>query len=80
MDSLSLTATRVRDRRAALARAGTRIVGADPRYMRVDVDRASGEESHRLRAVRREDSADDSCPQSADRGPVVALERSPAWP
>jgi hypothetical protein len=59
MDSLSLTATRARDRRAALARAGKRIVSADPRYVQVDVDRASGEESHRLRAVRREDTTDE---------------------
>ena len=59
MESLSLTAARPRDRRAALARAGKRIVSVDPRYVQVEVDRASSDEGHRLRAVRREDAPDE---------------------
>ena len=55
MEGLSLTGARARDRRAAIARAGGRIVRADPRYLQVDVDRdgdtAAG---YRLRAVRRD--------------------------
>jgi hypothetical protein len=49
---LSLTGARARDRRAALVRAGRRIVGADPRYAQVDVERACS--LHRLRVVRRD--------------------------
>ncbi|MGH2713765.1 MAG: hypothetical protein ACRDM7_07745 [Thermoleophilaceae bacterium] len=55
LEGLSLTGARARDRRAALARAGGRIVRADPRYLQVDVDR-DGEAvaGYRLRAVRRD--------------------------
>jgi hypothetical protein len=66
MDSLSLTAARARDRRAALARAGARIVTVDPRYVQVDVDRVSGDENHRLRVVRREERSDDLAAAAAD--------------
>jgi hypothetical protein len=57
MDSLTSPLLARAIRRAALARAGRRIVSVDPRYLQVDVDRASGEENYRLRAVRREDAA-----------------------
>ena len=53
MEGLSLTGARARDRRAAIARAGGRIVRADPRYLQVDVDR-DGDTGYRLRAVRRD--------------------------
>ena len=59
MEGLSLTAARPRARRATIARAGTRIVSVDPRYARIDVERAANTAAgYRLRAVRRERPAE----------------------
>ena len=60
MEGLSLTAARPRARRATIARAGTRIVSVDPRYVRIDVERATNTAAgYQLRAVRRERPADE---------------------
>jgi hypothetical protein len=60
MEGLSLTAARPRARRATIARAGTRIVYVDPRYVRIDVERATNTAGgYQLRAVRRERPADE---------------------
>jgi hypothetical protein len=55
LQGLSLTGSRARDRRAALARAGERIGRVDPRYTQVSVVRDGGRRAaYRLRAVRRD--------------------------
>lgn len=59
LDSLSLTAARTRDRRAAIARAGKRIATVDPRYVHINVERTAEHDGHRLRAVRLDRTADE---------------------
>jgi hypothetical protein len=60
MEVLSLTAARPRAGRATIARAGTRIVSVDPRYVRIDVERATNTAAgYQLRAVRGERPADE---------------------
>ena len=68
MEGLSLTNARPRGRRATVARAGARIVSVDPRYARVDVERAADTaEGYRLRVVRRDDAGDDAPPEAGPR-------------
>jgi hypothetical protein len=69
--SLSLQATRERDNRSALARAGTRIVAVDPAYRRIEVLRGNQSGAYTLRAARVADEA----PVYGDLAAVEALER-----
>jgi hypothetical protein len=72
MEGLSLTNARPRGRRATVARAGARTVSVDPRYARIDVERAADTaEGYRLRVVRREDASDDTSPEGARRRGAV---------
>jgi hypothetical protein len=60
IEGLSITGARARDRRAAIARAGKRIVSVDPRYLHIDVGRAAtAAEGYRLRVVRRDGAGDE---------------------
>lgn len=54
---LNLQASRERDNRAALARAGERIVSADPAYLAIAVSRDGGGHGYKLRVIRAVDEA-----------------------
>jgi hypothetical protein len=69
--ALSLQASRERDNRAALARAGARIVASDRAYRAIEVLRRRGGSGHVLRVTR----AVDEGPVAGDFSTVAALER-----
>jgi hypothetical protein len=69
--ALSLQASRERDNRAALARAGARIVATDPAYRAIEVVRRRDGSGHVLRVTRMVDEG----PVTGDLSTVAALER-----
>ena len=68
--SLSLQAARERDNRSALARAGARIVEADPAYRLIEVARRGDAAGHVLRVTR----VGDEAPTCGDLSTVAALQ------